>query len=169
MQNLNGSLDLLRHAVLLVLVATVLVVFVGCDGGLAPREESGFGAIRGVVTYTPADAWPPSDSLVDLRFIALTFVPRDTMDLFRDINSLVFSEGLERHVARDTFVIDEVPAQNYIFAGVARQFSRSFFDWQPLAIYEENSGIIPVRPDQVTEIHIEVDFNNLPVFPPPEE
>lgn len=147
-----------------------LILLVGaCDGGLAPREEGGNGAIRGIITYTPADAWPPADSLVDLRFIALTFVPRDTLDLFRDITSLVFSEGLERNVARDTFFIPDVPARNYIYSGVARQFSRSLFDWQPLAIYEDNSGVITVRPDVTTEIHIEVDFENLPLFPPPVE
>ena len=121
--------------------------------------------IRGMVTYV--GPWPPRDSLNDLRFVALPFVPRDTLDLFRDLNQLVFSDRLAFNPAGsiDTFFVEGVPAQVYVYSGVAQQFTTNLFDWRPVGLAE----FFQVRPGEVTELSISVDFNNIPPFPPGQE
>lgn len=145
------------------LLLPVLLLSQGCDHGLEPPEAAPFGAIQGSITYTQGTSnWPSGDSLRDLRFFALPFIPQDTLDLFRDLNQLVFSDRLAYRVASQTFFIDSVEARIYIYSGVAQQFSRNLLDWRPV-------GLAPpfqVRPGEVTEVSIDVDFTNLPPFPP---
>lgn len=148
---------------LFVLLALLLTA-TGCDHGLEPPDAVPLGAIRGSITYTQGTAhWPTGDSLRDLRFFALPFVPQDTLDLFRDLNVLVFSDRLNYRVPADDFFVDSVAAQTYVYSGVAQQFSRNLLDWRPVGL----AHVYEVRPGQVTELEIEVDFLNLPPFPPP--
>lgn len=152
----------MRYIVLLLLL---WLLTAGCDHGLEPPEAAPFGAIRGTITYVqPPNAWP-SDSLFDLRFFALPFIPQDTLDLFRDLNQLVFSDRLAFRVTEDGFFIDSVQAQIYLYSGVARQFTRNLLDWHPVGL----APIYQVRPGEVTEVTITVDFENLPPFPPPSQ
>ncbi len=154
------------------LTGLLLVLTMGlaaCDSGIAPPEEPpGFGTLRGTIRFASADPadWPALDSLRDLRFVALPFVPRDTADIFSNLTELVISPGLARFVAVDSFLIDSVKAQVYPFSGVAQQFSRNLFDWRPVGLYEENSGAFIVRPGETTHVEVRVDFRNPPPFPP---
>lgn len=144
------------------------LLLAGCDHGLEPPDAPGTGTIRGTIFYTDNGAtWPSADSLRDLRFVALPFVPRDTLDLFRDLSQLVFSPTrLRTRVMQDTFSVLNVEAQTYVYSGVAQQFGTGLLDWRPVGLYEENGGIFQVRPGEVTELTITVDFRNLPPFPP---
>ncbi len=147
---------------LLVLLA-LLLLYTGCDHGLEPPDAVPLGAIQGSITYTHGrENWPSGDSLRDLRFFALPFVPQDTLDLFRDLNVLVFSDRLAYRVESQQVFIDSVEAKTYVYSGVAQQFSRNIFDWRPVGL----APVFEVRPGEVTEIEIEVDFLNLPPFPP---
>ena len=139
-----------------------------CDHGLEPPDAPGTGTIRGTIFYIDNGAtWPPQDSLRDLRFVALPFVPRDTLDLFRDLSQLVFSPNkLQINVSQDTFSVHNVEAQTYVYSGVAQQFDTGLLDWRPVGLYQENGGIFQVRPGEITELTIMVDFRNLPPFPP---
>lgn len=151
------------------LIGMLLVLLLaGCDHGLEPPDTPGTGTIRGTILYTDDGAtWPPADSLRDLRFVALPFVPRDTLDLFRDLSQLVFSPTtLRKRVLQDTFSIQNVEAQTYVYSGVAQQFGSGLLDWRPVGLYEEQGGIFQVRPGEVTELTIMVDFRDLPPFPP---
>ena len=76
----------------ILLLLALLLIYTGCDHGLEPPDALPLGSIRGTVTYV--GEWPPSDSLNDLRFFALPFVPRDMLDLFSELNQLVFSDRL---------------------------------------------------------------------------
>ncbi len=145
----------MRPIVLLLLLLT----YAGCDHGLEPPDAVPVGAIRGSITYV--GPWP-SDSLFDLRFFALPFVPQDTLDLFRDLNQLVFSDRLAYRVDSATVFVDSVDAQGYLYSGVAQQFTRKLLDWRPVGL----ARLFQVRPGEVTEVSILVDFNNLPLFPP---
>ena len=147
----------MRRIVLLVL----LLAPIGCDHGLEPSDAVPVGAIRASISYS--GAWP-SDSLFDLRFFALPFVPQDTLDLFRDLNQLIFSDRLAYRVDSATVFVDSVDAQFYIYSGVAQQFTRNLLDWRPVGL----APLYQVRPGEVTEVSIVVDFNNLPPFPPPQ-
>lgn len=151
----------LAMRVLLPLV--LLLIYVGCDHGLEPPDQAPLGSIRGTITYVdhPA-AWPPRDSVVDLRFFALPFVPCDTLDLFRDLNQLVFSDRLAYRVPIENFAVDSVEAQLYLYSGVAQQFSRNLLDWRPVGLVD----FYQVRPGEEVELSITVDFNHPPLFPP---
>ena len=150
----------------ILLLLALLLIYTGCDHGLEPPDALPLGSIRGTVTYV--GEWPPSDSLNDLRFFALPFVPRGAAGLFRELNQLVFSDRLAFEVPADsfdTFSVDGVPAQIYVYSGVAQQFTRNLFDWRPVGL----ADLFQVRPGEVTELSISVDFNNIPPFPPDQE
>lgn len=146
---------------LLLLLSMILLVS-GCDHGLEPPEVAPVGAIRGEIMYLNPENWPPRDSVVDLRFFALPFVPRDTLDLFRDLSQLVFSEPLAYGVTHDSFFVDSIRAQVYVYSGVAQQTSRNLLDWRPVGL----ADLYQVRPGETMELSITVDFNNPPPFPP---
>ena len=145
------------------LLLALLLIYTGCDHGLEPPDAPPVGSIRGTVTYV--GTWPPPDSLRDLRFVALPFVPRDTLDLFRCLSQLVFSERLAYNIQADTFFVDSVQAQLYVYSGVAQKFSQNLFDWRPVGL----ADLFQVRPGEVTELSIRVDFDNIPPFPPGNE
>ncbi len=140
-----------------------MLIYSGCDHGIAPPTEAPIGAIRGSITYVGGEsAWPPSDSLFDLRFFALPFVPCDSLDLFRDLNQLVFSDRLQYWTATDSFAVDSVNAQYYLYSGVAQQYSRNLLDWRPVGLVD----MYRVRVGEVAELAITADFHNPPLFPP---
>ena len=155
---------MLRACPIAILLAASLAL--GCDHGLEPITAPPVGTIRGHVVYTDPAAWPPPDSVFDVRFFALPFIPQDSLDLFRDLNQLVFSGPLRRGrgVAADSFVIENVEAQIYVYSGVAQQFSPDLFDWRPIGLIGQ--PFFAVVPGEVTEIEIRVDFRNRPPFPP---
>ena len=135
-----------------------------CDHGLVPPDEPPRGAIAGTVAYT--GAWPPADSLADLRFVALRFFPRDTTD-FLQLNRLVFSPSrLRTGVERDTFFVVGVAAGTFVYSGIAQQYSPDLFAWRPVGLYAADGGLFEVRAGETTFVHIDVDFRNLPPFPP---
>jgi hypothetical protein len=148
-----------RAPLVLLLLALALG---GCDGGLKPPDQS-TGSIRAFIAYPPPDQWPSADSLRDLRFVALRFVPRDTTDFF-DLNRISFSDGLRRRVLRDTVLLRDVPATFYPYAGVAQQFSADLLDQRPVGLVPGDGFLVP-RGDTV-EVRVEVDFRSPPPFPP---
>lgn len=138
----------------------LLVAGVGCHAGLEPPSEPGFGRISVQISYT--GAWPNPSELQDLRFVALRFIPRDTTDLLQ-LNRMVISRGLQRNVTEESVLLDLVPEGEYVYAGVAQQFSTDIFDWRPVGLVD---GAFRVEPDLVTHVSAVVDFGNLPPFPP---
>ncbi len=160
-----------RSRVASAVVVAIVVSLAGlqlasCDHGLAPPETPPVGAIRAYVTYVGhPNAWPPADSLRDLRFVAMRFVPADTAD-FLQLNRMVFSQGLKRNVAGDTTIIGNVAPGPFPYSGVAQQFSPDPFAWRPVGLVEENGGLFVVRSGETTDVHVEVDFRSPPKFPP---
>lgn len=144
----------------------VLLVFTAaCDGGLAPpADDTTPGTIVGTVTYT--GAWPSADSLFDLRFVAMRFVPRDSSDFFQ-LARLVFSDArLDYFVAADSFVVSSAPPGDYLYAGVAQRYTSDITAWRPVAIYTDGGGRIRVPPGDTVRVALTVDFSVRPPWPP---
>ncbi|TDI76657.1 MAG: hypothetical protein E2O84_02145 [Bacteroidetes bacterium] len=145
------------------LFLTAVLYLQGCDGGLAPPELKPFGSISGIITYS--GSWPPADSLDDLRFIAMRFIPADTAD-FLQLNKMEISSSLDLFVDTDSFLIENVIPGGFFYSGVAQKFSIDLLAWRPVGLVEENGGIFEVEPASRTVVSIHVDFDHLPPFPP---
>lgn len=144
------------------LALAALLSMAGCDHGLAPPEIVP-GRIVGTVAYT--GPWPPADSVQDLRFVAMRFMPRDTTD-FTNLSQMEISDRLDYGVEADSFVLDPVDPGVFVYAGVAQRFDTDILSWRPVGLIEENGGLFIVGPGQETRVHVDVDFRRLPVFPP---
>ncbi len=146
---------------------TLSLMVGGCLESLEPEPEevNPTGTIRGRVTYT--GPWPSEDRLVDLRFVAMKYVPRTESDIFAALltGDLVSSAGLRRNVEVDTFSVQNVPNGMYVYNGIARQKSALLTDWDALGIYTPNNGRFEINGNEIF-IEVHVDFNNLPPFPP---
>ena len=149
------------HRILFLILLIPLLA--ACDHGLEPGEFSGTGSISGTVFYT--GKWPSPDSLQDLRFVALRFIPKDTSD-FLQLNRMAISAGLQRNVDVDSFLVEEAEAGLYLYSGIAQQFESNLLSWRPVGLFEENDGFFSVAPGKTSEVTIHVDFGDLPIFPP---
>lgn len=151
------------------LILTTYVFVLGCDHGLEPPEILGEGVI--VANFTYEGRVPPGDSLSDLRFIAMRFVPRDTSDFLR-LNEIVFSGPMKPFWVNDALfltekvTIERVLEGSYLYNGVAHQYSPSFFDWRPVGLVAENEGLLQVAKDETTFVNVVIDFYDRPIFPP---
>ncbi|MBX2821887.1 MAG: hypothetical protein KTR29_19470 [Rhodothermaceae bacterium] len=142
---------------------TILIILTACDHGLAPPEENARGAISGTLTYS--GTWPARDSLREIRFVGMRFVPQDTAD-FLQLNRMVISDTLARYVTSDSFFIPSVQAGVYVYSGVAENFGRGILDWRPIELYTLNEGTFIVRGNETTTLSIDVDLSVRPPFPP---
>ncbi len=139
----------------------------GCDHGLAPPAEPETGVILARVQYEGgAAAWPPPDSLRDLRFVAMRFVPRDTTDLLQ-LNRLVFSDRLQSNVAEQDVTVSGVETGTFLYSGVAQKFGPEPFDWRPVGLVTDGEGIFVVSAGETTTVDVVVNFYDPPPFPPP--
>lgn len=158
-------------AVLPVLAAVALAAAValsvsGCDHGLVPPDDPPVGSILATITYeADPQNWPPRDSLHDLRFVAMRFVPLDTTD-FLNLHRIVFSEPLAYNVPNDVMLLESVAAGAFLYSGVAQKYGPGLFAWRPVGLYEEADGIFHVRSGETTHVSVHVDFRNPPPFPP---
>lgn len=152
-----------------VLLLTIAFSVSVCEHGLVPPDEPPKGQIKGAIHYLGTlDSWPPADSLADLRFVAMRFIPQDTTDFLLRFNEIVFSDPLQLNVTSDSFTVDKVPVGTFVYSGVAQHYDADLlYAWRPVGLYVENGGIFLVRADETVEIDVNVDFRNLPPFPPP--
>ncbi|HEX7072243.1 MAG TPA: hypothetical protein VF190_15630 [Rhodothermales bacterium] len=145
--------------------ALSLSIVAACDGGLAPPEDQRTGTIEAGIRYV--GTWPPADSVRDIRFVAMRFVPRDTSD-FLELNRLAISDRLSYGVNEETVRVSDIRPGVFVYSGIAVNYAPSIFAWRPVAVYEENDGVFEVAPSETVRIQIEVDFSAPPEFPPPQ-
>ena len=148
---------------LLALSLCLGVLVSACDSGLQPPEDEGTGVITGTITYT--GDWPDASQLQDLRFIAMRFVPRDTTDFFR-LNEMVISDGLPRNVQTHSFRIEDAPVGTYFYSGVAQKYSEDLLAGRPVGLVDGNGGLFTVTRGSTVTVHVDVDFDHPPDFPP---
>jgi hypothetical protein len=144
-------------------VFAVVSLTTGCDHGLQPPGVEAKGSISGTVIYS--GEWPPRSQVQDLRFVAMRFVPQDTLD-FLQLNRMAISGTLRYGVASDTFSIRDVEPGVFLYSGIAQQQSTDILSWRPVGLLDGDGGFFSVEPASEQVVTIEVDFGNLPIFPP---
>lgn len=142
----------------------LLLLLAGCDGGLAPPPPSPLATIEGTVYYS--GRWPPPDSVRELRFVAMRFVPQSALDLLLRFNELVISDTLRRFVDTDTFRVvldlEGVVADTFLYSGIAWKFGPGLLDWRPLVVYDRP---LILRPGERRPLVLEADFQHPASFP----
>jgi len=169
----------IRIATLLLL--SIVLLWSGCDTGLAPiNEPSGF---SGVIRFKN---WPPPDSVRDLRIVAFTTYPTDSAGILLTLlsgNAAVYPPNLNASGSLPKFV-DSAPytfttkdginlkVQQYNYIVVAQLYGpNSFTDWRPAGVYTTEPNTFNPSPVRVLlhrivpNIDIEVDFHNPPPKP----
>ena len=76
------------------------------------------------------------------------------------------TDTLPRFVDSHTLLMDDIEVGLLLYSGVAERFGSNLLDWRPAGLYEADDGIIDIRPNEETEISVQVDFKNRPIFPP---
>ncbi len=142
-----------------------VVILIGCDSGLGPTDEvPAEGSLIVNISYT--GDWPPADELFEFRFVAFEFLPTSLTDFLR-INEMLISDQLEYFVDSETIIFQDIENREYFYSAIAWQFGENVFaDWTAAGIYTENDGYFKIE-GNIIEIDLEVDFDNLPDFPPP--
>ncbi len=153
------------------------VLFAGCNRGLAPTQPSssvqmGFG---GTVRFV--SAWPPSDSVFDVRVVAFSNYPPS--NILTEVSSgqakvypalgankvPLFVDSLSY-----TFYLDSAATFRYV-AVVIQDGSNYLQDWKVVGAYGYSHGAgqpdsVVVTPGSfVNGINIDVDFKNTPPNP----
>lgn len=143
-----------------------IVIFVGCSGGLEPKPIT---FLKGTIYYSDNQSWPPADSLLDLRLVALkNFPPSDIVTEILGGNAY-FTETLPFYVDSTHFEIEisDAPVELKYIA-VAQNFD-GFLDWKVVGVFSENNDnkhtnlYMDAGIDK--QITIFVDFNNIPEQP----
>jgi len=153
------------------LLLLVLLLTVSCDDhGLAPvpSEKPGFGG-----TITVVSAWPPADSLVDLRVVAFEKYPPENILLEVASGRALISAPLQFNIERQSYTIPaDGIAKTYKYIAVAHQYGDSLMtNWRAVGVYSAEG--LPEQPYEIAldgsrflgDVDIKVDFYNLPPQP----
>ncbi len=153
------------------------LVLQGCNHGLAPLQTStgiqpGFG---GTIYFT--SAWPPTDSVQDLRIVAFyNYPPTDVYNEVLSGKAEVFpaigTTGLSKFVDSLSYNFTLDSAASFQYVVVAMQYGPNVFqDWEVVGAYGYSHGAGSPEPVEVPPgtfvngIDIYVDFKNLPPNP----
>lgn len=144
----------------------------GCDEGLAPdpidTQTPGLGG-----TLTVTSAWPPADSVRDLRIVAFRNYP--PVDILTEVlgGTALFSEQLSFGASPQSWriVLDGLKGR-FAYIVAAQQFGGNLFqDWRVVGVYTASGDVNNPTPVDlgsgryVGDIEIKVDFANLPPQP----
>lgn len=149
-----------------------------CNGGLDPiaaqQEQKALPSISGTIIYKGGtSAWPPADSIKDIRVVAFTRYPPP--DIIAEVLSqkAYFTDGLPSPADTTAYRITfPSPAPQRIAAVVvAQQYGEDITkQWRVVGIYSTTGDNHPSPIDfgrEATQQHIDitVDFSNLPPQP----
>ncbi|RMG67950.1 MAG: hypothetical protein D6715_03550 [Calditrichaeota bacterium] len=147
----------------------LLLFYLACDHGLAPRPVSG---IQGTISF---QHWPPADSLHDLRLVVFrSFPPTNVVLEVLSGQAFVYppidSTHLPYFVDRVDYFL-ELPPGRYEYVVVAQQYGPNVFsDWRAVGQYDVDTDSLPTpitvpEGQIVSPVDIQVDFKKLPIQP----
>lgn len=163
--------------ILICLFAACFPILSGCNQGLSPTQASssvkpGFG---GTVRFV--SAWPPADSVQDLRIVAFhNYPPTNIYNEVLNRQAVVYPaigmSGLPKFVDSLSYAFTFDSAATFQYVVVALQYGSNIFqDWKVVGAYGYSHGkgspkTVVVPPNTfVNGIDIDVDFENTPPTP----
>lgn len=160
-------------------VILLLLLLVSCDGGLDPltarQQAESKPAISGLITYRGGEAaWPPADSIKDIRVVAFTRYPPP--DIIAEVlgQKAFFTVTMPVAVDSSSYKIElpSPPPPAIAAIVVAQQYGDDITqDWRVIGIYSvTGDNTQPSALDLTTQtvwknINITVDFSDLPPQP----
>ncbi|MDZ4746064.1 MAG: hypothetical protein SGJ05_08690 [bacterium] len=151
-----------------------VVLCVGC-GGLDPTLVPTFTGVSGTITYVGGSAaWPPADSVYEVRVVAFDEAPTDASQILGALLSgkALVSDTMPRRVDASTYTIavTSVP-RTFGYVVVALRYGPDFqLNWRMLDVYSLSGD--PTQPSALTvnvnedkRVHFRIDFSNLPPQP----
>lgn len=158
------------------LIVILCLVFVACDGGLAPPPPLGFG---GTVHFANG-SWP-TDSLFNLWIFASEIYPLDSAKVFSGLFGSQTTIFLYPNISQSLpFNVDSIPysfplqSGTYYYVGVIQQVNSNITSiraFRVVGFYRDSTnssqpGVVEVNDQyQVKGIDINVDFRNPPPQP----
>ena len=175
----TGTSNSLRALRLSISIAAFFftALFAGCNGGLAPTQSSSAGQMGFGGTVRFVSAWPPSDSVQDLRVVAFyKYPPTNILTEVTNGQALVYpiigAAGLPKFVDSLSYKFNLDSAAAFEYVAVALQYGSNVFqDWKVVGAYGYSHGVgqpdsVVVTPGSfVNGIDIDVDFKNTPPNP----
>ncbi len=160
---------------LLRLTLCACVVLISACGGLDPTVVPTFTGISGTITYVGgASAWPPADSVIEVRVVAFEKRPTDPTQVFGALlaGTAVVSDTLPRRVNQSSYSIEVANTpRTFEYIVVALRYGPDFqLQWRMLDVYTITGDATQPRPLTVNanddkRINFRVDFSNLPPQP----
>lgn len=147
-------------------------LWTACDGGLEPADKP---VISGTVTYVGgADAWPPADSIREVRVVAFrSYPPEDIIGEVLGERAYFTQQSLPPFADTSSYVIElPSPAPDRIAAVVAalRYGDNIMADWRVIGVYttsgdQSEPTALDLSGSARRDINITVDFDNPPPQP----
>lgn len=141
------------------------------DHGLAPATQSESPGFSGIIRVR--SAWPPQDSVRDLRIAAFrTYPPKDILSEVLS-GTTVFSEELPYGVDSLSYRVQaDALSGSFAYVVVAQNYGPDpFKEWRAVGVYTITGDFTMPSPIDLAEgrflrgIDVEVDFINLPPQP----
>lgn len=152
-----------------------VMVLLGC-GGLDPTEvPNSFTGISGTITYVGgAGAWPPADSVVEVRIVMFEERPTDPSQVFGALltGKAVVSDTLPRFVDQSTYTVEVTGApRTFKYVVAALRYGPDFqLQWRMLDVYSLSGDATQPSPITINvldnqRVNFRVDFSALPPQP----
>ncbi len=151
------------------------LLFPACDGGLEAPKDSRTG-LAGTVRYLGgAEAWPPADSIFDVRVVAFQNYPPENI-LVELLGGTAFftPDSLPYFAQESEFLIelnDPLPERIEYLVVALQNGPSATSDWLAVGVYTESGdhsepSALRIQPGTIIDnLVINVDFANLPPQP----
>ena len=149
----------------------ILDVF--CGNGLEPVDSAQQTLTGFSGRITCLSTWPPSDSILTLRVVAVRrYPPTNILEEF-SAGRLEFSEPLQLNVPEQSFVIQKDTLRGaFEYIAIAQQYGSNIFEnWRVVGVYSKTgnpsspSPLVLEKGRILQDINISIDFYHLPPQP----
>ena len=151
------------------------VLLLSACGGLDPTVVPTFTGVSGTITYVGGSAaWPPADSVLEVRVVAFEERPTDPAQVFGAIlaGRAAFTDTMPRRVDQSSYALAVTDApRTFGYVVVALRYGPDIqLNWRMLDVYTLTGDATQPTPLTVNilddkRVNFRVDFSNLPPQP----